>query len=156
MLRWQFRQSNVESLATDKAVFFGPFADLVVFKEFHCHCPVWLTASAHPRAARDGAMIIPDASGAARRVQRLLGGTPSATLLHMTIKARVNAGRLVVDEPTDLPDGTELELLPLDPGDWLDEADRAALHKALRESDADVAAGRLIDADEILKELRSR
>jgi hypothetical protein len=89
-------------------------------------------------------------------VQRLLGGPPDATLLHLTIKARVNAGRLVVDEPTDLPDGTELELLPLDPGDWLDEADRAALHKALRESDADIAAGRLIDADEILKELRSR
>lgn len=115
-----------------------------------------LTFGAHPRAARDGAMIIPDASGAARRVQRLLGGAPSATLFRMTIKARVNAGRLVVDEPTDLPDGTELELLPLDPGDWLDEADRAALHKALRESNADVATGRLIDADEILKELRSR
>lgn len=74
----------------------------------------------------------------------------------MTIKARVNAGRLVVDEPTDLPDGTELELLPLDPGDWLEEADRAALHKALCESHADVAAGRLVDVDEILKVLRSR
>ena len=74
----------------------------------------------------------------------------------MTIKARVSAGRLVVDEPTDLPDGTELELLPLDPGDWLDEADRAALHKALRDSRADVAAGRLVGADEILRELRSR
>jgi len=86
----------------------------------------------------------------------LLGGPPDVTLFRMTIRARVNAGRLVVDEPTDLPDGTELELLALDPGDWLDEADRAALHKALRESDADVAAGRLIDADEILKELRSR
>jgi hypothetical protein len=59
----------------------------------------------------------------------------------MTIKARVRASRLVVDEPTDLPEGTELELLPLEPGDWLDEADRAALHEALRESDADVAAG---------------
>lgn len=74
----------------------------------------------------------------------------------MTIKARVTAGRLVVDEPTDLPDGTELELLPLDPGDWLDDVDRAALHEALRHSDADVAAGRLIDATEILKVLRSR
>ncbi len=73
----------------------------------------------------------------------------------MTIKARVLAGRLVVDEPTDLPDGTELDLLPLDPGDWLDEDDRAALHKALRESNADVAAGRLTDAYEILEELRS-
>ena len=35
----------------------------------------------------------------------------------MTLKARVKAGRLVVDEPTDLPEGTEIELLPLDPGD---------------------------------------
>ena len=74
----------------------------------------------------------------------------------MTMKARVNGGRLVVDEPTDLPDGTEIELLSLDPGDWLDDGDRAALHKALRDSDADVAAGRLVDADEILKALRSR
>ncbi|HVT03408.1 MAG TPA: hypothetical protein VHL58_08550 [Thermoanaerobaculia bacterium] len=73
----------------------------------------------------------------------------------MTIKARVRAGRLVVDEPTDLPEGTELELLPLDPGDWLDETDRAALHKVLRESDADVAAGRLVEDEEILKDLRS-
>jgi len=37
----------------------------------------------------------------------------------MTLKARVKAGRLVVDEPTDLPEGTEVDLLPLDPGDWL-------------------------------------
>jgi len=74
----------------------------------------------------------------------------------MTIKARVRAGRLVLDEPTDLPEGTEVSLLPLDPGDWLDEDDRAALHDALRESDADVAAGRLVHADEILSELRSR
>jgi hypothetical protein len=74
----------------------------------------------------------------------------------MTIRARVSAGRLVVDEPTDLPEGTEVDLLPLDPGDWLDEADRAALHKALRESNSDVAAGRLVDADEILRDLRSR
>jgi hypothetical protein len=33
----------------------------------------------------------------------------------MTLKARVKAGRLVVDEPTDLPEGTEVELLALDP-----------------------------------------
>jgi len=53
----------------------------------------------------------------------------------MTIKATVKAGRLVIDEPTN---------------------PRAALHKALRDSDADVAAGRLVDAEEILWELRSR
>lgn len=73
----------------------------------------------------------------------------------MTIKARVTAGRLVVDEPTDLPEGTEVELLALDAGDWLDDDDRAALHAALDESDADVAAGRLVDADEVLRELES-
>ena len=74
----------------------------------------------------------------------------------MTLKARVKAGRLVVDEPTDLPEGTEIELLPLDPGDWLDEEDRAALHKALRDSEEDVRAGHLVDADTVLRELRSR
>ncbi|HYT68180.1 MAG TPA: hypothetical protein VEL51_17260 [Vicinamibacterales bacterium] len=74
----------------------------------------------------------------------------------MTLKARVKAGRLVVDEPTDLPEGTEVELLALDPGDWLDDEDRAALHKALLDSEEDVKAGRLIDAEIVLRELRSR
>ena len=74
----------------------------------------------------------------------------------MMVKAHVREGRLIVDEPTDLPEGTEIDLFPLDPGDWLDEADRAAHHEALRQSDADVATGRLVDAEEILKELRSR
>ena len=74
----------------------------------------------------------------------------------MTLKARVKAGRLVVDEPTDLPEGTEVELLPLDPGDWLDDDDRSALHQALKDSQEDVEAGRLIDAAVVLRELRSR
>jgi hypothetical protein len=55
-----------------------------------------------------------------------------------------------------LPDGTEVELLPLDPGDWLDDADRAALHMALAQSEADVAANRLVDAADVLKALRGR
>jgi hypothetical protein len=74
----------------------------------------------------------------------------------MTLKARVLAGRLVVEEPTNLPEGTEVDLLPLDPGDWLDDADRAALHAALAQSQADVAAGRLIAATELLRGLRAR
>jgi hypothetical protein len=73
----------------------------------------------------------------------------------MTLKARVRAGRLVVDEPTDLPEGAEVELLAFDPGDWLDDTDRAALHAALTESDADVAAGRLVAVAEIVRLLRS-
>jgi len=74
----------------------------------------------------------------------------------MNIKAYVRDGRLVVDEPTNLPEGTEVELLPLDPGDWLDDEDRAALAEALCLSEADIAAGRLVDAKEVLEELRSR
>ncbi|MDA1095252.1 MAG: hypothetical protein O3A25_18620 [Acidobacteria bacterium] len=73
----------------------------------------------------------------------------------MTLTARVHGGRLVVDEPTELPEGTEVQLLPLDPGDWLSDTDRAALHRALQASDADVAEGRLVDADQVLRELRS-
>ena len=52
---------------------------------------------------------------------------------------------MLVDEATDLPEGTEIELLPLDPGDWLDDSEQSALEAALRESEKDVAAGRLID-----------
>lgn len=74
----------------------------------------------------------------------------------MTIKARVQGGRLLVNEPTTLPEGTEVVLLPLDPGDWLDDADRAALHAALDESQEDVAAGRLVDAAEVLKAIQPR
>jgi hypothetical protein len=88
--------------------------------------------------------------------KRLLGGGLDVTLISMTIKARVRAGRLVFDEPTALPEGTEVELLPLDPGDWLDDADRAALHAALTQSQSDVTAGRLTDAADVLKQLRSR
>ena len=73
----------------------------------------------------------------------------------MTIKARVHNGRFVVEEPTQLPEGTEVELLPLDPGDWLDSDDRAALHRALLASQEDIEAGRLVDAEEVLRELRT-
>ena len=66
----------------------------------------------------------------------------------MTLKARVHNGRFVVDEPTELPEGTEVDLLPLDPGDWLTAEDRAALHRALSASQEDV------DAEEVLRELR--
>lgn len=91
----------------------------------------------------------------ATRSSVLLSATFPASVLSMTLKARVLGGRLVVDEVTDLPEGTEVQLLPLDPGDWLDDADRAALHAALRESDGDIAAGRFVEAEQILRELRS-
>ena len=120
----------------------------VVIEIFSLFERLAVNAPLQPRRLR----MAPAADGC----KRLLGGLRSDSLIRMTLKARVRAGRLVVDEPTDLPEGTEMELLPLDPGDWLDDDDRQALHQALRGSDADVEAGRLIDAADVLDELRSR
>ena len=69
----------------------------------------------------------------------------------MTLKAHVRDGRLVVDELTELPEGTEVDLLLLDPGDALDVEDQEALHQALAASEEDVDAGRLFDAEEVLR-----
>jgi hypothetical protein len=76
------------------------------------------------------------------------------------LKARVKGGRLVLDEPTDLPEGEEIELIPLDDvlangGDYLDDEERAELHEALREGIDQMKAGNLIDADKALAELRA-
>ena len=71
------------------------------------------------------------------------------------IKAHVKNGRLIVDEPTGLPEGAEVRLWVVE-GDDLDDADREALHEAIREGFADAKAGRTIDADAWTAELRSR
>jgi hypothetical protein len=75
----------------------------------------------------------------------------------MVIKGRVQGGRLKVDEETDLPDGTEVEMFIIDDDDdGLDDAEREELHNVLEQSEEDVKAGRLIDAAEVLKGLRER
>ncbi len=72
----------------------------------------------------------------------------------MRATAHVRDGRLVIDEPTDLPEGSEVEVeLEIVDGDDLDDVDRAALHAALAESEDDVAAGRVRPAAEVLAEL---
>jgi hypothetical protein len=43
------------------------------------------------------------------------------------LTAKVRNGRLVLDEPTDLPEGAEVPLQLVDPDDLTDE-ERAALH----------------------------
>jgi hypothetical protein len=71
------------------------------------------------------------------------------------LNAHVRNGRLVLDEPTTLPEGAEVRLWVVEGAD-LDDEDRAALHDAIREGIADAKAGRTIDADEWAAELRSR
>jgi hypothetical protein len=71
----------------------------------------------------------------------------------MTVRAHVKNGRLLVDEPTDLPEGTELVLVPAEPEeDWALTPEQAA---ELRESIAQADRGELIPSEDVLRELRS-
>ena len=73
-----------------------------------------------------------------------------------TIRARVRDGRLIVDEPTDLPEGTELDLVIDDSGDSLDDAERAALHAAIGQAWASFQAGEGRLAADVLADLAKR
>jgi hypothetical protein len=70
------------------------------------------------------------------------------------LKAQVRRGRLVMDEPTEFPEGTVIELVAVGGGDDLDDEARAQLHAVIDEglaaSDDDG-----IDAADLIAELRS-
>ena len=74
----------------------------------------------------------------------------------LTLKARVRGGRLILDEPVDLPEGSEVDLVPSDEGDQLDDEDRARLHAALERSAEQFRAGQGIPAAEVLRRLGTR
>jgi len=62
----------------------------------------------------------------------------------------------VLDEPIDLPEGTVVELMPVDQDDDLDDEDRARLHAALDRSQEDFLAGRGISAEQVMAELGAK
>lgn len=66
----------------------------------------------------------------------------------------MKAGRIVVDEPTDLPEGAEVEVAVF--GDDLSPEERAELHEALDHAAEDSDAGRGVDAMTYLAEYRAR
>ena len=72
------------------------------------------------------------------------------------VRARVRDGRLHLDEPTNLPEGTVVELVESDEGDDLSADDRAALHSALESSMQQAKAGHVRPASEIVDEIRRR
>jgi len=77
------------------------------------------------------------------------------------LKAHVRNGRLLLDEPTDLPEGEVVELVQLDDvlangGDDLDDEERAALRRELEASFAEQEAGQLIDLADAIADLRLR
>jgi hypothetical protein len=70
------------------------------------------------------------------------------------LKVQVMNGRLKIDEPTDLPDGAEVDVLVID--DDLSTEERAKLHASLDRALDDAEAGRGVDAWEFLKQHRGR
>ena len=85
---------------------------------------------------------------------------PSNVMQHL--KARVHNGRLLLDEPTDLPEGEVVELVPVDEillgddRDELDDEERARLHESLEKSSEEMKAGKTLDWKVAMGELRAR
>jgi hypothetical protein len=76
----------------------------------------------------------------------------------LSLKATVRNGHLVLDEPTELPEGAVVDLVAVggDALEELDDEERGALHAALAEAIAQDDAGDTVDADEVLARLRAR
>ena len=93
---------------------------------------------------------------AARRLPSVAGfGRPRYASI-MGVRATVRNGRLTVDQPVDLPEGTVLDLVIDDEGDQLDEREREALNAAISRSLRESAEGRTAPAEEIIQKLRER
>lgn len=104
----------------------------------------------------------------------------------MTMKARVRGGRLTLDEPTLLPEGAEVELLPAEKSAWHGQVSEARIQRqakqtvvemldrlpencsldeilyhlyviqAVQRGLADAASGRTCSQEELASELRRR
>ena len=85
------------------------------------------------------------------------GETRSGVLFSRTmqaLKAHVLNGQIVVDEPTNLPEGCELRLVAVD-ADELDDEDRRALHAAFDEAADEIDRGEVVDEATVWATLRA-
>lgn len=73
----------------------------------------------------------------------------------MTVfRAQVRNGKLVLDEPTDLPEGTSVELIHPDGEDDIPAAERAAFEASLARGMEQARRGESVPASEVLARLR--
>lgn len=76
------------------------------------------------------------------------------------LRAKVHNGRLVLDEPTDLPEGEVVYLHPVDAevgrDDGFGDDERAALMRALDAGIAAARSGDHVDADELVQDLLAK
>ena len=72
------------------------------------------------------------------------------------LRARVTNGRIVLDEATDLPEGTLLELVPGVEVDELGDEDRQKLHAAICRGLDQGRRGEARPIEEALEDIRNR
>jgi uncharacterized lipoprotein YbaY len=70
------------------------------------------------------------------------------------LKAHVKGGRLVLDEPTNLPEGAEVRVALVD-ADELDDHERADLHAAIIAAEAELDAGQVVTEADLWARLRA-
>jgi anti-sigma28 factor (negative regulator of flagellin synthesis) len=69
------------------------------------------------------------------------------------LKARVENGRYVIDEPAELPEGAEVELMIVKGA--MSAEERAELLEAIEEAELDIEAGRVVDEAEVWARLQA-
>ena len=62
----------------------------------------------------------------------------------------------MLDEPVNLPEGNEVELVLAEVQDSLDDQDRARLHAALGRAREQIQRGETLGKDEVLARLRQK
>jgi len=72
------------------------------------------------------------------------------------IRARVINGRLQLDAPTSLPEGTVLDLVVDDEGDDLSDAERSVLNEAISRAWGSISTGQGRSAAEVIQAVRKR
>ncbi|MGK0264930.1 MAG: hypothetical protein ACI8UD_003593 [Planctomycetota bacterium] len=73
-----------------------------------------------------------------------------------SVRATVRNGRIILDEPTKLPEGTILDLVLDDEGDDLEASERAARDSSLERSWEQASKGEGRQPHEVLAKLRER
>ena len=71
------------------------------------------------------------------------------------LRGRVESGRIVVDEPLDLPDGTEVEIAVLEDADEMTADERAEIEGEIDAGLKEAERGEGSPAEDVLRRLRS-
>jgi hypothetical protein len=71
------------------------------------------------------------------------------------LRARVQGGKLIVEDEVDLPEGAQVHLRIVENEDDLDDEERALLHKEIELSRAEAASGATVTAEEAITALRA-